>query len=208
MTGGIGAIAGMCFFAIGCVLTMLWLHPPPQRFLQIVTESAEGNRRNSKLAVAARLVRQPLVPRRRRHDECGSRLGDQPDSAAASNPNCERTGDRPWASSSVWPVMILSQLAHQFDLGNLLAANSWRVWSDARSRGCCSIWKRSRLRPSARAAMVFIAGKNPMTALWLMPLYCGRHDAILRACWADSPGVSAKSYRSAIRKSTIARGRR
>ena len=44
MTGGLGAIAGMCFFAIGCVFTMLAASAAAGALLQIVTESAVGNR--------------------------------------------------------------------------------------------------------------------------------------------------------------------
>jgi hypothetical protein len=44
MSGGMGAIAGMCFFAIGCIATMLCAAVAASALLAIVTESSEGNR--------------------------------------------------------------------------------------------------------------------------------------------------------------------
>ena len=44
MSGGIGAIAGMCFFALGCVLTMICASAGSSLFVQVVAESSTGCR--------------------------------------------------------------------------------------------------------------------------------------------------------------------
>jgi DNA-directed RNA polymerase subunit M/transcription elongation factor TFIIS len=44
MSGGFGAIAGMCFFAIGCVITMVFASIAFSIFRTIVAESSEGVR--------------------------------------------------------------------------------------------------------------------------------------------------------------------
>jgi DNA-directed RNA polymerase subunit RPC12/RpoP len=44
-SGGMGAIAGMCFFAIGCISGFLWLAGAASIIIAIVTESSEGNER-------------------------------------------------------------------------------------------------------------------------------------------------------------------
>jgi hypothetical protein len=44
MSGGFGAIAGMCFFAIGCITTMISTSATASAMMAIITESSEGNR--------------------------------------------------------------------------------------------------------------------------------------------------------------------
>jgi hypothetical protein len=43
-SGGMGALAGMCFFAIGCVLTLISTAITASTLLVIVSESSEGNK--------------------------------------------------------------------------------------------------------------------------------------------------------------------
>jgi hypothetical protein len=43
-SGGFGAVAGMCFFAIGCVLTMVMASIAFSMFLAIVAESSDGSK--------------------------------------------------------------------------------------------------------------------------------------------------------------------
>lgn len=44
MTGGFGAVGGMCFLAVGCVLLMLASSACSSLLIQVVTESSNGNR--------------------------------------------------------------------------------------------------------------------------------------------------------------------
>jgi DNA-directed RNA polymerase subunit RPC12/RpoP len=169
MTGGFGAIAGMCFFAIGCVFTMLAASAAAGALLQIITESAVGNRE---------IENWPSLL-----DWFGSLLflgvsgimSAVPGSAVSLIPPLHSNPS--WSALAIgigiaicWPVMILSQL----HINSIWGIVSPRILGSLVQ--CPFSWALFFLETFALlaicgAAIIFIAGNNAMATLWLMPLF-------------------------------------
>ena len=126
MSGGMGAMAGMCFFVVGCVIGMIFASSLAAVLMQVTMESSMGNREVNQwpgvldwfaslvyFGVAATLTRV-------------SWMGAHVHSALGFAMGVDLTGNRRQRLDSLAPVVPLAT-AHQFALGNRFAADLWHT---------------------------------------------------------------------------------
>jgi len=169
MTSQMGAIAGMCFFAIGCVMTMLCGAFAASVSTAIITASAEGSRdvddwphlldwfgHGLMFGISGIMSAVPgwlicIIP------------------VVQSYPYLVAVTI--YVSVAIfWPIMILSQL--HFD--SMFAVVSPRILGSLLR--CPFSWAFFYLETFALLtvcgiAIVFLAGDNPQTVLWFTPLF-------------------------------------
>ena len=186
MSGGMGAIAGMCFFAIGCVMVMLCGSACSCLLIQVITDSSTGSRQIHDWPSFLDWFGSAL------YVVVGGMISALPGWAVAHIPPLSGLGLTPLLTAvSVgicFPIITLSQLDNNSSMGILsgrvLASMkrcpfSWAFFyfECALIVAICAIATVLVGTGGDVARLVHFRGQvisfigSPLTILWLMPLY-------------------------------------
>lgn len=169
MSGGMGAVAGMCFFAIGCVSAMLCFAYAASVSTAIITESAEGNRNVENWPTLFDSFGNGLM------FGISGMMSILPGWAMSFIPpihaNLHLTAITIFASVAIiWPIMILSQL-HIDSMFGVLSPKILASLARCPFSWALFYFETFALLALCGATIVFFAGDNPQNVIWFTPLF-------------------------------------
>lgn len=169
MSGGMGAIAGMCFFAIGCVCTMLSAAFAASVSFAIITESAEGNRDIESWPALLDSFGHALLL------GISGTMSPIPGSVLSCIPqvhaNPYHAAIAVYASVVIfWPIMILSQL-HINSVFGILSPRILGTLFQCPFSWALFYLETFVLLTLCITTIVYLAGDDPRAVLWFTPLF-------------------------------------